>query len=72
MSWYSMAAEMDNIMRIPVSTIMNVSPVTAEANYTLTDIASLMSKNGTSGIIITEDNVPRGVVTIKDLLEVLV
>ncbi len=72
MGWYSMAAEMDKIMRIPVSTIMNTSPATAGPKKSLSEIASLMTRKKTSGIVITEDRFPKGIVTIKDLLEVFV
>ena len=71
-SWYSMAAEMDKIMRIPVSVIMNTFPAVAGPKKSLSEIASLMARRKTSGIVITEDRIPRGIVTIKDLLEVFV
>lgn len=72
MDFYSMAAEKERIMDIPVSTIMNTSPVTADKKKTLNDIVSLMKKYKTDGIIIVENDKPAGVVTAKDLLELYV
>ncbi len=69
MGWYSMAAEKLTIMGIPVSTVMNTSPPTASKDTSLADIASLMKDHKTSGVIITEDGGPVGVVTPRDILE---
>jgi len=69
MSWYSMAAEMDRIMQIPISTIMNNKPVTGTPKQSLTDIVGLMSNYRKSGVIITSNNYPKGLIVLKDLLE---
>jgi CBS domain-containing protein len=68
-SWYSAASQMDKIMRIPLSTIMNQNPVTAGINSSLNDIVKSMMDNKTSTVIITKGDVPEGIVTAKDLLE---
>jgi len=70
--WYSMSAEKNKSMEVYVSTIMNTSPLTAEKNSTLNDIANLMERNQTSEVIVTENKYPIGIVTTKDLLEVFV
>ncbi len=68
-SWYSAASQMDKIMRIPLSTIMNQNPVTAGVKTSLNDIVKSMMDSKTSTVIITRNDVPEGVVTAKDLLE---
>ena len=68
-SWYSAAAEMDKVMRIPLSTIMDENPVTSGSRSSLNDIVKLMIDNKTSTVIIVRNNVPEGVITTKDLLE---
>jgi CBS domain-containing protein/ribosome-associated translation inhibitor RaiA len=72
MDFYSMSAEKETIMDTPVSTIMNTSPVTSDKGKTLSEIASLMKEKKTDGVIIVENNMPIGIVTEKDLLEVYV
>jgi len=72
MDFYSMPAEKERIMDIPVSTIMNISPVTVDKNKTLNEIVSLMKENKTDGVIVVENNSPIGIVTEKDLLEVYI
>ena len=69
MSWFSMAGEMDRIMQIPISTIMNTKPVTAAPKDSLTEIAALMNKYDTSGVVLTIDGFPKGIVVLKDLME---
>lgn len=69
MSWFSMAGEMDRIMQIPISTIMNTKPVTAAPKDSLTEIAALMNKYDASGVVLTEDGFPKGIVVLKDLME---
>jgi CBS domain-containing protein len=71
MNYYSMAAEMDRIMGVPITTVMNRHPVTASSNTKLNEIGELMIKRKVSGIVIVKNNKPIGLVTIKDLLEVL-
>jgi CBS domain-containing protein len=72
MDFYSMSAEKERIMDIPISTIMNISPVTVDKNKTLNEIVSLMKENKTDGVIVVENNNPIGIVTEKDLLEVYI
>ncbi len=72
MAWYSMAAEMERVVSLPVSNLMNDRPQTISKNDSLTDAINLMIKYGTSGAVVTENNAPVGVVTIKDLFEVYV
>jgi len=72
MDFYSMSAEKERIMDIPISTIMNISPVTVDKNKTLNEIVSLMKENKTDGVIVVENNSPIGIVTEKDLLEVYI
>ena len=69
MDFFSMAAEMDRIMQIPVTTIMNKKPITSNPGDSLTDIALTMNKYKRSGIIITDKDFPVGVIVLKDLLE---
>jgi CBS domain-containing protein/ribosome-associated translation inhibitor RaiA len=69
MSFYSMSEEKETIMGIPLSTVMNDSPTTADKNTSLSEIVGLIEKYETDGIIVTENNFPVGVVTEKDLLE---
>lgn len=67
--FYSMAAEKERIMNIPVSTIMNTSPLVIEKSKTLNEIVNLMKENKTDGVVVTENDKPIGIVTAKDLLE---
>ena len=69
MNNFSMAAEMERVMQIPISTIMNTHPVTGNAKLSLTDIVALMNNYRKSGVIITVNNYPTGIVVLKDLLE---
>ncbi len=68
-SWFSMAAEMDRIMAAPVSTIMNTKPLTARKRDSLSEVSNIIMSNKTSGIVITENRMPVGIITVKDLLE---
>lgn len=70
--WYSMAGEKEQTMGIHVSTIMDTELITAGRNATLNEIANLMEKYKTAEVIITENSLPIGIVTVKDLLEVFV
>ena len=72
MDFYSMSAEKEKLMEIPVSTIMNTTPVTVDRSRTLNEIVSLMKENKTDGVIVIENSKPIGMVTEKDLLEVYV
>jgi len=70
--WYSMAAEKETIMKTPVSTILSKDYTTTSKDATLSELANLMSKNRVHEVIITEGNVPVGIVTTKDLLEMYI
>ncbi len=72
MTWYGMAAEMERVVSLPVSNIMNDRPPTIRKSDTLGDAANAMVKYRCSGLTVTESGVPIGVITIKDLLEVYV
>jgi len=72
MDFYSMSAEKETTMDIPVSTIMNTSPVTIDKSKTLNEIANLMKEKKSDGVIVAEGSKPIGIVTEKDLLEVYV
>jgi len=71
-NFYSMAAEKETIMKIPVSTIINNSPVIVERNSTLNEIVNLMNKYKSDGVVVAENQFPVGIITAKDLLEVYV
>lgn len=71
-NFYSMAAEKETVMKIPVSTIVNDSPVVVNRNATLNEIVNLMSENKSDGVIVVENQFPIGIITEKDLLEVYV
>ena len=68
-SWYSAAAEMDRVMRIPLSTIMDQNPLTTGAKTSLNQMVKLMTENNRSTIVVLRGKIPEGVVTAKDLLE---
>jgi len=72
MNFYSMAAEKETIMEIPISTVMSNMPTTVDRKTSLNEIVSLMRKDETDGVIVVENDFPVGVITEKDLLEVYV
>ncbi|MEM5804647.1 MAG: CBS domain-containing protein [Candidatus Aenigmatarchaeota archaeon] len=72
MTWYNMAAEMEAFTAMPVVNIMNKNPPTVSKKDSLNEVVGDMVRYKTSGITVVEDNVPVGVVTVKDLLEVYV
>jgi len=67
-----MAAEKEKITGIKVSSMMNKTPILAQKKTSLNEIASLMLKKGTDGVVITENDYPIGIVSMKDLLEAYV
>ncbi|MHA2105629.1 MAG: CBS domain-containing protein [Candidatus Hodarchaeales archaeon] len=69
MSWYSMGAEKERVMGMPVSTVMNSRPLMGDRNDSLTEISNLMLKRNIDGVVITDDRTPVGIVAAKDLLE---
>ncbi len=72
MGWFSMAAEMDKIYSLPVSTVMNTSPPTVSRKDSLAGAIEKMKKYKHSGLTVVENNFPVGIITIKDLLEFFV
>ncbi len=69
MGWKSMGAEMERLMHIPITTVINRSPTTSVRGSSLNDLAMTMLDQETSGVVISEKDMPIGVVTLKDLLE---
>ncbi len=67
--FYSMAAEKETLMKIPVSTILNSSPLVVERTATLNEIVNLMGKHKKDGVIVEQNKFPVGVIAAKDLLE---
>ena len=72
MDFYSMSAEKETTMGIPVSTVLNKMPTKANRKTTLNEIVSLLRKDETDGLIVVENELPIGVVTEKDLLELYI
>jgi len=72
MTWYGMAAEMERIVSLPVSNVMNNRPPTVRKTDSLSDVVKVMNRFKCSGVTVVDYGVPVGVVTIKDLLEVFV
>lgn len=72
MGWYGMAAEMERLVSLPISNVMNSHPPTVRNTESLTDVVRKMNRHKCSGVTVIENGVPIGVVTIKDLLEVYV
>ncbi|OGI12224.1 hypothetical protein A3K64_02745 [Candidatus Micrarchaeota archaeon RBG_16_36_9] len=69
MNFYSMSEEKENIMGIHLSVVMNGSPTTVNRKTSLSEIAGLIRKCETDGVIVEENNFPIGVITEKDLIE---
>ena len=69
MGWKSMGAEMERLMHIPITTVVNRSPTTSVRSSSLNDLAMTMLDQETSGVVISDRDMPIGVVTLKDLLE---
>lgn len=57
--------------RLPVTTIMNSSPVYVEGNVSCCDVIDLFKKRNSSYLIITREMEPMGIVTSKDILEMI-
>jgi CBS domain-containing protein len=72
MNFYSMAAEKETLMGIPLSVVMNDTPTIVDKKVSLSEIVSIMRKDETDGIIVVENGFPMGVITEKDLLEVYI
>lgn len=56
---------------IELKGLMTSNAVTAAPNTSLEDIATLMTKNNISSVIITENNKPTGIVTHADILQLI-
>ncbi|MBU3905165.1 MAG: CBS domain-containing protein [Nanoarchaeota archaeon] len=69
MGRYEMGSEMERMMQIPVTAIMNTKTLTATSDQTLNDVANLIHQFDDSGAIITTNGVVDGVIVLKDLLE---
>lgn len=55
----------------PITTIMNHSPLTVELNENLKDVARKMIKEDSLYVIVIEENKPTGIITPKDILELM-
>ena len=49
-----------------VKEIMNRSVVTVDASFTATNVAKMMEDVGVGSVVVTEDNLPVGIVTDRD------
>jgi CBS domain-containing protein len=58
-------------MEQPVSVIMNAPVITADVDANLADIADLLQQHDIRGVPIVKDRVPRGIITIQDILRYL-
>jgi len=69
MGWHSMASEMERVMDIPISTIMDNKPAVADKKTSLNEVVNIMNRKGSYGVVITSGKKPEGMITVKDLLE---
>ncbi len=58
-------------MEQPVSIIMNAPVITADVDANLADVADLLQQHDIRGVPIVKDRVPRGIITIQDILRYL-
>jgi len=58
-------------MDIDVKSIMNTPPISIHKEAKISEAVDLMKKHGISTVIVTEDNVPVGIVTQYDLIELI-
>lgn len=70
--FFSMTSEKERVMGIPISTIMNTNPITISKNESLADVVNLIKKYKLDGTFVVEKNIPIGVITEKDLLEIYI
>src|SRR4030042_3448644 len=56
---------------LPVTTIMNDSPIYVEGNISCRDVIEIFKKKDSSYLIITKEMEPMGIVTSKDILEMI-
>jgi CBS domain-containing protein len=58
-------------MEQPVTVIMNSPVITAEIDASLADVAKLLQQHDIRGVPIVKDHVPRGLITILDIMRYL-
>ncbi|MBN1455186.1 MAG: CBS domain-containing protein, partial [Methanomicrobia archaeon] len=58
-------------MEQPVTVIMNAPVITAEIDASLADVAKLLQQHDIRGVPIVKDHVPRGLITILDIMRYL-
>lgn len=63
--------EMVTRMQQPVSVIMNVPVITADVDANLADVADLLQQHDIRGVPIVKDRVPRGIITVLDIMRYL-
>ncbi len=66
--WFSGQAEKRTTMDLPVTTVLNRDPAVASPDTPMAEVAALMERHRTSGVIIVQEGVPVGVVTARDIL----
>jgi len=72
MNFYSMAAEKERVMGIPISTIMNTSPMIVNVGQSLSETTGIIERYNVDGVVVVQDKIPIGIIAEKDLLEVYV
>ncbi|MEM5783133.1 MAG: CBS domain-containing protein [Candidatus Aenigmatarchaeota archaeon] len=72
MSFWEMAAEMERLMSIPVSTIMNTNPLIVDENISVSEAISEMFNKNVSYVILEKDKKISGIVTMKDIFELYI
>jgi len=63
MGWYSMGAEKERIMGIPVSTIMNNRPIYCDRIDSLNVVTRIMLKNNIDCVVVTDASLPIVIIT---------
>jgi CBS domain-containing protein len=58
-------------MEQPVSAIMNAPVITADVDANLAEVANLLQQHDIRGVPIVKDRVPRGIITILDIMRYL-
>jgi len=57
----------DSSFFIQAGALCTRTPVTCPPDTTVVDLARLMQKHNISGVIVSDDEIPQGVVTLRDL-----
>lgn len=57
----------DSFFFIQAGTLCSRTPVTCSPDTSVVDLARLMQKHNISGVIVSDDEIPQGVVTLRDL-----